>query len=119
MVVRIPYSFMLNRYGFETVSSLYLAVLAGAYELHDVSLVSDATFDLLAKHTRMPDHMNFRPDTGQWVHDIMTPELAGLISECVERFRASEHKDFQHMEVIWVMQDEVKKHLTGGTDERT
>lgn len=117
MIVRVTWPQVLGYYGFPTVSSLYLAVLAGAYELHDVNLVSDSTFDILAKNTKMPDELDFTPDSGQWVHNLLTPKLESLISACVDGFHKTKAKDWQHTEMVRVMQGEFKKRMTGGNDE--
>lgn len=56
-----------------------LAVLAAAYELYDVSLVSDEEYDQLSTQVRLNVHTghkvldewfrdNYQPDTGMWIH---------------------------------------------------
>lgn len=115
MASRIKWADAFRHFGFERLSSLYLAVLAGAYEYHDISLVSDSTFDILSKSTRMPDGVGFDASTGQWVYTAIAqaPALRELISDCVVEFRNTKHKDFQHMEVLPVVKQIYTNYLMG------
>lgn len=77
---------------------LQLIVIAAAYELYDTPLASDSSYDLLCRvhEEDGPTLPGFDSSTGQWVHDLMTPELDGLVRWCIEKVQSTPHDDHCH-----------------------
>lgn len=84
-----------------TLAELQLIVMAAAYEIFDSPVASDATFDTLCQYTETPHIPGFSVDTGQWVHKVMTKELADLTEWCIEKVASVEHDDTCHHSYIW------------------
>lgn len=79
-----------------TLAELQLIVMAAAYEIHDRPVASDSTYDLLAGATSTPNIPSFDPSTGQWVHEIMTPEIEALVLYCIDRVEKVKHDGTCH-----------------------
>lgn len=84
-----------------TLAELQLIVMAAAYEIFDSPVASDATFDMLGRYTETPHIPGFSSDTGQWVHKVMTKELADLTEWCIAKVASVQHDDTCHHSYIW------------------
>ena len=84
---------LVEQYG---LAGLQLIVLAAAYEIHDNPLASDSTYDILCKTYDSDRIPGFDPSTGQWVHDVMTPELEDLVEHCIKKVQSVPHDGMCH-----------------------
>lgn len=68
-----------------------LVVAAYAYEIMHRPIMSDSTFDFLAREVLVPNIPDFSPDTGQWVYGLDLDVIALVYNEC--RAQWPQHDD--------------------------
>jgi len=75
----------LKKFGYH-LWQMQIVVAAIAYEAYNETLISDYTFDLLCR-TGEDDLKkvipSFDKSTGQWCHDILTPELKEFTEKAI------------------------------------
>lgn len=82
-----------------SIAHLQIIVASVAYEVFDVSLMSDNSYDILCKLSAggMSEAIDeFEEFTGQWVHDIINEELLELTSIMIEQVEACTHDPVIH-----------------------